>query len=125
MTDAIPSYVVPAFNSIGANEYIVDVTHMVPGPDGELVPAVDFMSTVDTPAAWELNIWYHTLNCGFRTRISGETRLPLHLRRPRGHGPLVRQTRRRPRLRRVVRGDQQRAVVCVGRDESSLVVSSG
>jgi hypothetical protein len=22
---------------------------------------------------WELNIWYHTLNAGFRTRISGET----------------------------------------------------
>ncbi len=24
----------------------------------------------------ELNIWYHTLNCGFRTRISGETDFP-------------------------------------------------
>ncbi len=38
--------------------------------------AVDFISTVDTPAPWELNIWYHTLNCGFRTRISGETDFP-------------------------------------------------
>ena len=38
--------------------------------------AVDFLSTVDTPAPWELNIWYHTLNCGFRTRISGETDFP-------------------------------------------------
>jgi hypothetical protein len=75
-TDDIPSYEVPAFDGIGANEYIVDVTHRVPGPDGELVPAVDFMSTVDTPAPWELNIWYHTLNCGFRTRISGETDFP-------------------------------------------------
>ena len=26
--------------------------------------------------AWELNIWYHTLNAGFRTRISGETDFP-------------------------------------------------
>jgi hypothetical protein len=73
---ALPNYVVPPFNGIGANEYIVDVTHMVPGPDGKLVPAVDFMSTVDTPYPWELNIWYHTLNVGFRTRISGETDFP-------------------------------------------------
>jgi hypothetical protein len=72
----LPNYIVPPFNGIGANEYIVDVTHKVPGPDGDLVPAVDFISTVDTPYVWELNIWYHTLNCGFRTRISGETDFP-------------------------------------------------
>ncbi len=63
----IPSAEVPAFDGIGANEYIVTVTH----PD-----AVDFISTVDTPWPWELNIWYHTLNLGFRTRISGETDFP-------------------------------------------------
>ena len=72
----IPSAEMPPFNGIGANEYIVDVTHEVPGPDGRPVPAVDFMSTVDTPWPWELNIWYHTLNTGFRTRISGETDFP-------------------------------------------------
>lgn len=72
----LPNYVVPPFNGIGANEYIVDVTHNVPGPGGQLVPAVDFISTVDTPYVWELNIWYHTLNAGFRTRISGETDFP-------------------------------------------------
>ncbi|MBL9200002.1 MAG: CehA/McbA family metallohydrolase [Opitutaceae bacterium] len=75
-TTDLPNYVVPPFNGIGANEYIVDVTHVVPGPDGQLVPAVDFISTVDTPWLWELNIWYHTLNVGFRTRISGETDFP-------------------------------------------------
>jgi hypothetical protein len=63
----IPTSEVPAFDGIGANEYIVTVTH----PD-----AVDFISTVDTPWPWELNIWYHTLNLGFRTRISGETDFP-------------------------------------------------
>ena len=31
---------------------------------------------VDTPYVWELNMWYHTLNVGFRTRISGETDFP-------------------------------------------------
>jgi hypothetical protein len=62
----LPSYEVPPFDGIGANEYIVDVVH----------DAVDFISAVDTPAPWELNIWYHTLNCGFRTRISGETDFP-------------------------------------------------
>ncbi len=62
----IPSYEMPPFDGIGANEYIVDVTQ----------GAVNFISTVDTPAPWELNIWYHTLNCGFPTRISGETDFP-------------------------------------------------
>jgi hypothetical protein len=65
-TDKLPNYEMPAFDGIGANEYIVDVTH----------DAVDFISAVDTPAVWELNIWYHTLNSGFRTRISGETDFP-------------------------------------------------
>lgn len=74
--DKLPSWEIPPFNGIGANEYIVDVTHEVPGPSGKLVPAVDFISMVDTPSIWELNIWYHTLNCGFRTRISGETDFP-------------------------------------------------
>jgi hypothetical protein len=63
----IPNYEIPGFDSIGANEYIVDVTY----PD-----AVDFISTMDTPYPSELNIWYHTLNVGFRTRISGETDFP-------------------------------------------------
>ncbi len=75
-TDQLPNYEIPPFNGIGANEYIVDVTHDVEGPDGKPVPAVDFVSTVDTPYVWELNIWYHTLNCGYRTRISGETDFP-------------------------------------------------
>ena len=69
-TTELPNYVVPPFDGIGANEYIMDVTHKVPGPDGRLVPAVDIMSTVDTPYASELNMWYHTLNVGFRTRIA-------------------------------------------------------
>jgi hypothetical protein len=41
-----------------------------------MVPAVDFMSLVDTPYTWEMNMWYHTLNVGFRTRGSGETDFP-------------------------------------------------
>ena len=72
----LPNYDVPPYNSIGANEYIVDVTHMVDGPDKTKVPAVDFMSAGDTWPVAELNMWYHTLNCGFRTRISGETDFP-------------------------------------------------
>jgi hypothetical protein len=75
-TTELPNYIVPPYSGIGANEYVVDVTHQVPGPDGKPVPAVDFMSTVDTPYVWELNMWYHTLNCGYRTRASGETDFP-------------------------------------------------
>jgi hypothetical protein len=62
----LPNYEMPKFDGIGANEYIVDVVH----------DACDFISAVDTPVVWELNIWYHTLNCGYRTRISGETDFP-------------------------------------------------
>jgi len=63
----LPNYEVPGFDGIGANEYIVDVT---------MPNAVDFISAVDTPYVWELNIWYHTLNLGFRTKIAGETDFP-------------------------------------------------
>ncbi|MGI9457321.1 MAG: CehA/McbA family metallohydrolase, partial [Aeoliella sp.] len=63
---SLPTDDVPWFDGIGANEYVVDVTH----------DAVDFISAVDTPAVWELNIWYHVLDCGFTTRISGETDFP-------------------------------------------------
>ena len=34
-TTDLPNYIVPPFNGIGANEYIVDVTHELPGPDGK------------------------------------------------------------------------------------------
>ncbi len=64
--DKLPNYEMPRFDGIGANEYIVAVTQHL----------VDFISTMDTPPTWELNIWYHTLNCGYRTRISGETDFP-------------------------------------------------
>ena len=60
------SYDMPPFDGIGANEYIVSVTHNL----------TDFISTVDTPWPWELTIWYHTLNAGYRARISGETDFP-------------------------------------------------
>ncbi len=65
-TNELPNYEMPKFDGIGANEYVVDVTH----------DAVDIISAVDTPSVWELNVWYHTLNAGFRTRISGETDFP-------------------------------------------------
>lgn len=64
--EALPTDEMPPFDGIGANEYIVSVTEGLP----------DFISTVDTPYAWELNIWYHTLDAGYRTRISGETDFP-------------------------------------------------
>ena len=75
-TSELPNYQIPPFSGIGANEYIVDVAHTVRNNKGQMVPLVDFLSMVDTPYVWELNIWYHTLNAGFRTRISGETDFP-------------------------------------------------
>ncbi len=64
--DRLPDLAMPLFDGIGANEFIVTAAHNV----------CDFISAVDTPAIWELNIWYHTLNCGMTTRISGETDFP-------------------------------------------------
>ncbi|MGL4550664.1 MAG: CehA/McbA family metallohydrolase [Gemmataceae bacterium] len=72
----LPHYNVPAYDGIGANEFIVDVTHEVPGPAGKPVPAVDFISTMNTPREAEWTMWYHVLNCGFRVRASGETDFP-------------------------------------------------
>jgi hypothetical protein len=66
LDNALPSLDVPPFDAFGAMEYLVDVAH----------DAVDFLSTIDSPAPWELNLWYHALNCGFRTRIGGETDFP-------------------------------------------------
>ncbi|MCW3116612.1 MAG: hypothetical protein JWM28_694 [Chitinophagaceae bacterium] len=65
-TTELPNYIIPKMDGIGANEYIVTVTQNV----------IDFYSAGDTPATWELNMWYHTLNCGFSTRLSGETDFP-------------------------------------------------
>jgi hypothetical protein len=64
--DKLPDYAMPPFDGIGANEFVVDTVHGV----------CDFISSVDTPAVWELNVWYHTLSCGMTTRISGETDFP-------------------------------------------------
>lgn len=65
-TDELPNYELPKMDGIGANEYVVTVTHDV----------VDFYSLGNTPPIHELNMLYHTLNSGFRTRISGETDFP-------------------------------------------------
>ncbi len=62
----LPDYELPKFDGIGANEFIVSATQGL----------CDFISAVDTPAIWELNIWYHTLNCGMTVPISGETDFP-------------------------------------------------
>ncbi|HTI51268.1 MAG TPA: CehA/McbA family metallohydrolase, partial [Planctomycetaceae bacterium] len=64
--DKLPDDAMPLFDGIGANEYIVTTANGV----------CDFISAVDTPVIWELNIWYHTLNCGMTSRISGETDFP-------------------------------------------------
>lgn len=65
-TDELPNYVLPRMDGIGANEYVVAVAHDL----------VDFYSAGNTPPVQELNMWYHTLNAGFRTRLMGETDFP-------------------------------------------------
>jgi hypothetical protein len=72
----LPNELMPAFDGIGANDYIVTAT----------AGLVDFISACNTPLAAELNIWYHTLNAGLRTRIAGETDWPCILDERAGMG---------------------------------------
>lgn len=65
-TDELPNYIIPAFQSVGSNEIIVDV------PLG----AADFQAGAEIAPAAELNIWYHLLNVGYRTLMLGETDYP-------------------------------------------------
>lgn len=62
----LPNYEIPLFDSVGANEFVVDVTH----------GAVDFVSGAEVEPTAELNFWYHALNCGFRIPMLGETDFP-------------------------------------------------
>jgi len=66
-SNTLPNYEIPPFDEPGANEYIVDVTYS---------NTVDFIDVGDGPFPYDLNIWYQTLNVGFRTRIAGETDFP-------------------------------------------------
>ncbi|MCW5625498.1 MAG: CehA/McbA family metallohydrolase [Burkholderiales bacterium] len=65
-SDQLPNYITPPMDSIGANEFIMTVTH----------GATDMIGVGNTNFISELNIWYHTLNAGFRTQIAGETDWP-------------------------------------------------
>jgi hypothetical protein len=65
-TTELPNYVTPKMDGIGANEYVVALAQGL----------VDFYSAGDTPPVWELNMWYHSLNVGFRPRLMGETDFP-------------------------------------------------
>ena len=106
----LPSDEVPRFDGIGANEYIVDVVHDV----------VDFISSVDTPAA----VGAQHLVSHAELRVPGEAqrrdRLPLHLRRAGRPGPGLRQARRgHARLRPMVRGGQAGTILRDRRQEPS------
>jgi hypothetical protein len=62
----LPNYEVPAYNGLGANECLVDVTHGL----------VDFVAGGELHPTAELNFWYHLLNCGFTVPMAGETDFP-------------------------------------------------
>lgn len=65
-SEELPNLEIPAFDGIGTNEAIIDVTH----------GAVDFLSGCEVVPVFELNAWYHMLNCGFRVLMVGETDYP-------------------------------------------------
>ena len=71
--DKLPSYEIPPFDGIGANEYIVDVVH----------DAVDFISTVDTPGSLGAQYLVPHAQLWVSDQDFRRDRLPLHLRRAR------------------------------------------
>jgi hypothetical protein len=72
----LPNYNLPNFDGIGAMEFIVNVTHTTKNERGEMVPAIDFIATMNTDRTAEWNMWYHVLNCGMGVVASGETDFP-------------------------------------------------
>jgi hypothetical protein len=77
---SLPNYDVPAFDGIGANEFIVDVTHDVPGPDRKPVPAVDFLSTVRQPADLGIEHVVPRPQCGLPAAHRRRVGFSVHLR---------------------------------------------
>lgn len=65
-TTDLPNYILPKMDGIGANEFVVTLA----------ANKVDLFGAGDTAPAQELNSWYHALNAGFRTRLSGESDFP-------------------------------------------------
>jgi len=64
--DTLPNYHIPPFDSVGINEGIVDITH----------GALHFIGGCELNPAYELNAWYHMLNCGYKLVFAGETDYP-------------------------------------------------
>jgi hypothetical protein len=81
--NSLPDYAMPPFDGIGANEYIVTVAHDV----------CDFISTVDTPAIWEL---ISHLKLRIPGSDLGRDRLSLYIRRQGRLGTHLCEARRRP-----------------------------
>jgi hypothetical protein len=59
----LPNYEIPPLDGLGANEFLVDVTHGL----------VDFIAATELHPVMELNLWYHVLNSGFAVPMAGET----------------------------------------------------
>ena len=65
-SEDLPNFEMPAFNSVGTNAGIVDVTRGL----------CDFISGAETSPAAEMTAWYHMLNCGYRVAFLGESDYP-------------------------------------------------
>ena len=76
VADTLPNLAVPEMNGAGAMEICVSTAEGV----------CDFISAMDTARIPEWNTWYHLLNCGFPTKLSGETDFPCMSSRRVGQG---------------------------------------
>ncbi|QEG39471.1 CehA/McbA family metallohydrolase [Roseimaritima ulvae] len=74
--DELPNLAIPEMNGVGAMEICVS----------SVAGVCDFISAMDTQRIQEWNTWYHLLNCGFDTKVSGETDFPCMSSRRVGQG---------------------------------------
>jgi len=85
--EKLPTYEVPPFDGIGRQRVTSSTWSTTRWTSSR--PST-------TPAPWELNIWYHTLNCGIPLPDQRRDRLPLHPTAKRvGLGRVYGQARRR------------------------------
>lgn len=74
--EQLPNLAIPEMNGVGAMEICVS----------SVAGVCDFISAMDTRRIQEWNTWYHLLNCGFDTKVSGETDFPCMSSRRVGQG---------------------------------------
>jgi len=100
--DGLPNYALPAFDGIGANEFIMDVTHQVPGPAGALGAGRGLPLHHEHGSEGGTEHLVPRAELRLPPQDQRGDGLPMHQRRAGGPGPGLREAAPPPHLRRLV-----------------------